>query len=139
MVPSAIDFSISMGAPNKISPDKRNQEINSHIMSSTGQIETREDTAGKIQIVQNESPKPQGASDSSTLVKLPAASTTKYCHELAAADSDISFTKVATSWSKNRQTQTASTSVCNCLSQVCMVAVSQLARALSFDEEWFVK
>jgi hypothetical protein len=105
-VPLAGDFGISMGAPNKISPDKRNQEINSHIMSSTGQIETLKDTARKIQIAQIESLKAQGASDSST-------------------DSSITLTKVATSLSKNRRRQTASTSVRNCLSQVCMVAVSQ--------------
>jgi hypothetical protein len=34
------------------------------------------------------------ASDSSALVKPPAARTTKYYHELAAADSDVSLTKV---------------------------------------------
>jgi hypothetical protein len=125
MVPFPGDFGITMGAPNKISPDKRNNEINSHIMSSTGQIETLKDTARKIQIVQIESLKAQGASDSSTLVKPPAASTIKYYHELAANDTNVSLTKVATSWSKNRRRQTASTSVRNCLSQVCMVAVSQ--------------
>jgi hypothetical protein len=54
-VPLAGDFGISiMGAPNKISPDKRNEEINFHIMSSTGQIETLKNTARKIQIAQIE-------------------------------------------------------------------------------------
>jgi hypothetical protein len=79
--PSPGDFGITMGAPNKISPDKRNQEINSHIMSSTGQIEILKDTARKILNAPIESLKAQGASDSATLVKPPAASTTKYYHE----------------------------------------------------------
>jgi hypothetical protein len=60
VVPLAGNFGISMGAPNKISPDKRNQEVNSHIISSTGgQIETLKNTARKIQIVQKESLKAQ--------------------------------------------------------------------------------
>jgi hypothetical protein len=96
MVPLPGDFGITMGAPNKISPDKRNRQINSHIMSSTGQIETLQDTARKIQNAQIESLKAPGASDSATLVKPPAASTIKYYHELAATDTNVSLTKVAT-------------------------------------------
>jgi hypothetical protein len=66
-------------------------------MSSTRQIETLKDTARKIQSSQIESLKAKGASDSSTLVKPPARSTTKYYHELVATASDVSLTKVATS------------------------------------------
>jgi hypothetical protein len=85
MTPIPGDFGISMGAPHKISPDKRNQEINSNLMSLTGgQIETLKDTARKIQIAQTESLRAQGASESSTSVKPPARNTTKYYHELAA-------------------------------------------------------
>jgi hypothetical protein len=54
VVPLAGDFGITMGAPNKISPDKRNQEINSHIiMSSTLHIEILKDTARKIQMLKS--------------------------------------------------------------------------------------
>ena len=120
-IPIPGTFGDVVGNPRKISLETRHNELNSGIHQSRGQIETLKTTSDKIKMIEAENYRPQGIMRQE---KSPARSTRDFYHMMAGNEEGVSLTITHAAQDKNARRRIASTSIRNCLSQICMTIKS---------------